>query len=80
MPTSRILDSDHRLLQQLAQSTGKQHQEIIHEALDSYYRDRLLDETDAAFARLKAQPKAWADELAERAVWDGTIADGLERE
>lgn len=76
MPTTRIMESDHRLLQQLAQHTGKQHQEIIHEALDSYHRDQLLDDTNAAFARLKAQPEAWAEEITERSAWDGTVADG----
>jgi hypothetical protein len=65
MPTTRILDADHRLLQSLAQQTGKQHQEIIHEALETYHRDRLLDEINAAFGRLKADPVAWQEELGE---------------
>ena len=48
MATTRILDSDHALLQALAAQTGKQQQEIIHEALASYHRERLLDEINAA--------------------------------
>ena len=35
MATTRILDSDHALLQELSAATGKQHQEIIHEALEA---------------------------------------------
>lgn len=77
MPTTRILDSDHLLLQNLAQRTGKQHQEIIHEALDSYHRERLLDDINTAFGLLKAQPDTWNVELAEREEWEETLADDL---
>jgi hypothetical protein len=34
----------------------------------------------ADFAALRADPEAWAEELAERALWDNTNADGLEDE
>lgn len=80
MPTTRILDADHQLLQSLAQQTGKQHQEIIHEALETYHRNHLLDEINAAFGRLKADPAAWQEELSERAAWDDTLGDGLRGE
>lgn len=77
MATTRILDADHKLLQMLSQRTGKQHQEIVHEALDMYSRDQLLDEINAAFGRLKVDQAAWADEIAERDAWDDTVGDGL---
>ncbi|WP_309673134.1 hypothetical protein [Gemmatimonas sp.] len=76
MATTRILDSDHALLQTLAAQTGKQQQEIIHEALESYHRERLLDEINAAFAQLKADPVAWREEQAERMAWDATAHSG----
>lgn len=77
MPTARILDADRQLLQSLAQQTGKQQQQIIHEALESYRRNHLLDEINAAFGRLKADPVAWQVELNEREAWDTTAGDGL---
>lgn len=80
MPTTRIFDADHQLLQSLAQQTGKQHQQIIHEALETYHRDRLLDEINTAFARLKADPAAWQEELGEREAWDDTLGDGIRGE
>lgn len=80
MAQARILDSDHVLLQELAARTGKLHQEIIHEALEAYHRDRMLDEINAAFAVVKRDEKAWRDEQSERAAWDGTAADGLTNE
>jgi hypothetical protein len=44
------------------------------------YHKRLLEETNAAYARPRADPVAWAEELAERALWEVTLADGLEPE
>jgi hypothetical protein len=38
----------------------------------------LRAEFDAAYARLQADPVAWEEELAERAVWEVTLADGLD--
>ena len=38
MATTRIFDADHALLQELAAQTGKQHPEIIHEALQTFPR------------------------------------------
>ena len=66
VPTTRITEADHQLLQGLAQQTGKQHQEIIHEALVNYHREHLLDQVNAAFGKLKADPLAWQQELEER--------------
>ena len=80
MAQTRILDSDHALLQELAASTGKQHQEIIHEALQAYHRDRMLDEINAAFAAVKRDGTAWREAQSERLAWDGAAADGVTHE
>jgi hypothetical protein len=77
MPTTRISVSDHRVLQDLATSTGKQHQEIIHEALDSYQRERLLDEINAGYSRLRADKAAWAAVKSERHLLEASGTDGL---
>lgn len=78
MATMRILDTDHQLVQALAERTGKQQQEIIHEALDIYQRESLLDEINAGFARLRSQPAEWDVELQERKLWENTLSDGLD--
>ncbi|MFN2603716.1 MAG: toxin-antitoxin system protein [Gemmatimonadaceae bacterium] len=75
MPTTRISEDDHRVLQTLAAQTGKQHQEILHEALDTYRRDRLLDNINSAFERLRANEKDWAQEKKERELWEATLSD-----
>lgn len=76
MATTRILDTDHSLLQELAAQTGMQHQEIIHEALEAFHRERLLDEINAAFAQLKRDDRAWREAQAERSAWDGSATEG----
>ncbi|MGH2372244.1 MAG: toxin-antitoxin system protein [bacterium] len=42
------------------------------------HRRRLLVETNRAYAALRADTKAWNEEQQERALWDGTLADGME--
>jgi hypothetical protein len=40
-------------------------------------RDRFLDRVNDAYSALRRDPEAWAEEQAERALWDSTLADGL---
>jgi hypothetical protein len=55
-------------------------QAVLDEAIEHYQRDKFLDEVNAAYAALRNDPKAWKAELAERALWDKTLADGLKDE
>jgi len=64
-------------LRELAKRTGKPMQTILDEVIDQCSRDKFLDEVNAAYRRLQANPKAWKAELAERKEWDGTLMDGL---
>lgn len=41
-------------------------------------RRRLFEETNRAYAAIRADPDAWQEELAERALWDATLLDGLD--
>ena len=41
-------------------------------------QQQLIVETHAGFAALRADPQAWAAELAEREIWEKTLADGLD--
>ncbi len=78
MATMRILDTDHQIVQALAERTGKQQQQIIHEALDAYQRERLLDEINAGFGRLRSRAVDWDLEAQERQLWENTLTDGLD--
>ncbi len=62
------------------QAGGKPMQAFLDEAIDHYQREKILDEVNAAYATLRNNPKAWKAELAERALWDKTLADGTKDE
>ncbi len=77
MPTTRISEPDHRLLQSLSDQTGEGHQEIIHDALDTYQRERLLDAINDGYARLTSYKSTWAEVVRERRLLERADADGL---
>ena len=79
MPTTtvRITTDTADTLRELARSTGRSMQDLLAAAVDAYWRRLLLDETNAAYAALRADPKAWQEELEERRLWDATLMDDL---
>ena len=76
--TIRVSLRTRDLLQELAQTSGSSMQAVLEQALEQYRRQQLLEETNAAYAALRAAPEAWADLEQERLAWDQTLADGLE--
>jgi hypothetical protein len=61
----------------MAKQQGKPMQAVLDEAVEHYRRDKFLDEVNTAYSTLRSDPKGWKAELAERALWDKTLADGL---
>jgi hypothetical protein len=47
-------------------------------AVEAYRRQRFWEQTNAAYAALRADPEAWQKELQERRDWEATLVDGLE--
>jgi predicted transcriptional regulator len=76
--TVRVSEHTHELLRQLAEATGEPLQKVLERAVESYRREQFFAEFNAAYERLRADPVAWEEELAERAEWDATLADGLD--
>jgi hypothetical protein len=76
-PNIRITPRSKAVLRTLAKQQGKPMQAVLDGAIDHYRRDKFLDEVNAAYAALRTDPKGWKAELAERALWDKTLADGL---
>ena len=74
----RIKPETHRRLQTLARESKRTLPEVLDEAISEYERKQFLEECNAAYARLRADPEAWQEELEERALWDCTLMDGLE--
>lgn len=48
--------------------------------LDLARRQRLFDETNQAYAALRADPEAWRMEVAEREAWETALLDGLDKD
>jgi predicted transcriptional regulator len=76
----RISDETHELLTELAAKSGESMTVILARAVDAHYRERFFAEFNAAYERLWADPEAAREELEERALWEATLADGLEDE
>jgi hypothetical protein len=76
--TVRITKTSHDTLKQLADRSGRPMQDLLDEAVEELRRKQFFEELNAAYARLKSDPKQWKEELAERAAWEATLRDGLE--
>ena len=82
MPSTsiRIDKTDLNVLRELARRQHQSIQSVLAAAIENYRRQKLLEDANAAFAVLRENPEAWAEEKMERELWDRTIADGLDRE
>jgi hypothetical protein len=76
--TIRVSQHTRALVHDLAQTDGVTMQEMIERAIEAYRRQRLLRETNAAYAVVRADAAAEAGLERERAEWDVTLADGLD--
>lgn len=75
--TVDLSESTHTALQTLSEQTGEPMSIVLDKAVEQYRRQRLMDETNAAYQRLRDDPVAWQEVLDERRVWDGALDDGL---
>jgi hypothetical protein len=73
----RINEQTRTTLLELASQTNQPMQEVLARAVELYRRQRLLEETNAAYAALRADPQQWREMQAERAPWDAALADNL---
>jgi hypothetical protein len=73
--TVRVTEATQRTLRDLAQEMDEPIQEVVSIAVEAYRRQRLLEQTNAAYAALRADPEGWREELEEREHWDNTLAD-----
>jgi hypothetical protein len=76
--TIRIDPVAHATLAEIARAQHLSLTETLSRAVEEYRRKVFLDSLNADFAALRVDPKAWAEELAERTAWSSTDTDGLE--
>ena len=75
--TTRISAAAHGILRQLAKAEGKSILALLDEAVEALRRQRFLEQVNAAYAILRADPVTWAAVERERRAWDATLGDGL---
>jgi predicted transcriptional regulator len=78
--TVRISKETHRVLRELAQHEDTSLQAILERAIETYRRQRFLDEANRQFASLRADDDAWQAELNERSEWDNTMKHEPDRD
>lgn len=76
--TVRISDKSRNTLRELASKSGEPMQSVLDRIIEEHRRRVFLDEVNAAYARIRQDPEAWAEVLNERAKWDATLMDGLD--
>ena len=74
--TVRISTRAQRTLKRLSKVTGRSQTALLDEAVEELRRRRFFEEANRAYVALKADPKAWAEELEERKAWEATLGDG----
>ena len=80
MPTAtvRVTSDTRAIIQELARESNQSMQWLVARAVEQYRRQLVLQRANDAYAALRAQPDVWAEELKERRMWEGTLADDLE--
>src|SRR5438552_13461174 len=76
----RVRSKTRESLRHLAKKTGSSMQDVLDQAVEALRKELLWKEANAAFAAMRNDPKAWAQELEERRLWDNTLSDGLDPE
>jgi predicted transcriptional regulator len=76
----RLSDASHQLLKELTERTGDPMSAILDRAIEHFWREQLFEEAERQWAAIQSDPVARAELEAEYALWDRTVADGLEKE
>ncbi len=76
--TIRASSETHAALSELAQTSGLSMVQVLERAVEAYQRQQRLHALNAAYAALRSDLVAWQESEQERALWDATLADGVE--
>ncbi len=51
--------------------------EVLDQALETYRRQKFLEEAGLAYEALRNDARAWTKHVAEMSTWETTLGDGL---
>ena len=74
--TVNLSETAHETLSKLAATSGETVQTVLDKAIENYRRYLFLIEANQAFVALRQNEELWQEELAERELWDRTMANG----
>jgi hypothetical protein len=77
-PTIPVSETVLRQLEELSAWLGLSVPEVLARAVKEQYDRQFWAEVNAGYAAMRADPEAWAEELAERRAWEATLMDGLD--
>lgn len=78
--TVKIDAESYAKLRATSDETGKPMIEVLASAIDAYSRQAFLDGLNADFAALRTDAQKWKAEREERAAWEATLSDGLDKD
>lgn len=78
--TIRISRKTHQALKDLSLQQSESMQAVLDAALEKYRQSLVLDQLNHDYAALRNDKIAWNEELKERALWEATLSDGLEKD
>ena len=76
--TMKVKNRTYEAVRDLAERTGRTMADVLEDAVEAERRRLMIDQTNAGYAAMRANPIIWSEIEAERAVLEGTLADGLE--
>jgi predicted DNA-binding protein len=71
----RISAQGREILRELARQEGEPMAAVLERAIERYRRQKFLEAANDSYGALKANPKQWREETAERRLWDRTNDD-----
>lgn len=75
--TVRISKEARETLKEMAKSTGRSMSEVLEQSVSSYYEQLILDQSNVAYAAMRARKGEWLEIKEEQEILEGTLLDGL---
>jgi hypothetical protein len=77
-PTVPVSETALRKLREAAEWSSLTPAEALEKAIGEYHDRQFWAAVNAGYAALRDDPQAWAEEQAERKLWEATLMDGLD--
>jgi hypothetical protein len=77
-PLVRIDSADKDILDQLSDKTGESTPKLLHRAVRSLKKEIFFEQMNGAYRDMRKDKAAWDVEVAERALFDKSVGNGME--